>query len=159
MDHNINLLLLKSDIINNKIENSKKEYHEWIRENKKYLFPEKITKTVAYDVKVHTDKYLKYSIYINKKIEELNARPYNFLPQRNNLVPKHITINTVAMADLFPKDNKIFEYPKSELVLHSKEHQKHIWSKILKFKIRIALNLIYPYYSFYIYNYNNKIII
>lgn len=123
---------LKSDLINNKIEESKEEYHKWINENKKYLFPEKITKSVAYDVKVHTDKYLKHSIYINKKIEELNARPYNFLPQRNNLVPKHITINTVAMADLFPKDNKIFSYPKSELVLHSKDHQKHIWSKILK---------------------------
>lgn len=127
---------LKSDLINNKIEESKEEYHKWIKENKKYLFPEKITKNVAYDVKVHTDKYLKHSIYINKKIEELNARPYNFLPQRNNLVPRHITINTVAMADLFPKDNKIFNYPKSELVLHSKDHQKHIWSKILKLEKR-----------------------
>ncbi len=123
---------LKSDLINNKIEESKEEYHQWIKENKKYLFPEKVTKNVAYDVKVHTNKYLKYSIYINKKIEELGFKPYNFTPQRNNLVPKHIKINTVAMADLFPTNNKIFEYPKSELVLHSKKYQRHIWSKILK---------------------------
>jgi hypothetical protein len=124
---------LKSDLINNKIENSKEEYHSWIRENKHLLFPNKINKSVAYDVKANPEKYIKYSFYINKKIEELGKRPYQVIPQRNNIVPKNITLNSNGIVDLIDdKKQTIFQYNKSELVLHAKKHQKHIWSKILK---------------------------
>jgi len=124
---------LKSDLINNKIENSKEEYHSWIRENKHFLFPTKISKSVAYDVKANPEKYIKYSFYINQKIEELGKRPYQVIPQRNNVVPKSITLNSNGIVDLIDdKKQTIFQYNKSELVLHAKKHQKHIWSKILK---------------------------
>ena len=124
---------LKSDLINNKIEVSKPEYHTWIKENKGFLFPTKVNKSVAYDVKANPEKYIKYSFYINQKIEELGKRPYQVIPQRNNIVPKHITLNSNGIIDLIDdKKREMFEYTKSELVLHAKKHQKHIWSKILK---------------------------
>lgn len=124
---------LKSDLINNKIEISKEEYHSWIRENKSSLIPNKVSKSVAYDVKINPEKYIKYSFYINQKIEELGKRPYQVIPQRNNIVPKSITLNSNGIADLIDdKKQTIFQYNKSELVLHAKKHQKHIWSKILK---------------------------
>ena len=124
---------LKSDLISNKIENSKEEYHSWIRENKGFLFPNKVNKSVAYGVKANPEKYIKYSFYINKKIEELGKRPYQVIPQRNNIVPKSITLNSNGIVDLIDdKKQNIFQYNKSELVLHAKKHQKHIWSKILK---------------------------
>src|SRR5688572_151035 len=59
---------LKNDLINNKIEFSKEEYHKWIKENLPLLFPIKINKSVAYDVKCNPEKYIKYSFYINQKI-------------------------------------------------------------------------------------------
>ena len=124
---------LKNDLINNKIENSKEEYHSWIRENKGILFPNKVTKSVAYDVKCNPEKYIKYSFYINQKIEELGKRPYQTIPQRNNIVPKHIVLNTPAIVDLInDKEMSIFSYKKTELLHHAKKHQSHIWSKILK---------------------------
>ena len=124
---------LKNDLINNKIENSKEEYHSWIRENKGFLFPTKISKSVVYDVKANPEKYIKHSFYINQKIEELGKRPYQVIPQRNNIVPKSITLNSNGIVDLIDdKKQTIFQYNKSELVLHAKKHQKHIWSKILK---------------------------
>ena len=124
---------LKSDLINNKIENSKEEYHSWIRETKCFLFPNKVSKSVAYDVKVNPEKYIRYSFYINKKIEELGKRPYQVIPQRNNIVPKNITLNSYGIVDLIDdKKQTIFQYNKTELVLHAKKHQKHIWCKILK---------------------------
>jgi len=124
---------LKSDLINNKIENSKEDYHSWIRENKGFLFPNKVNKSVAYDVKCNPEKYIKYSFYINQKIEELGKRPYQIIPQRNNIVPKSITLNSNGIVDLIDdKKQTIFQYNKSELVLHAKKHQKHIWSKIIK---------------------------
>jgi hypothetical protein len=124
---------LKSDLINDKIKLSKPEYHDWIKETRPFLFPKKITKSVAYDVKVNPEKYIKYSFFINKKIEEMGRRPYQVIPQRNNIVPKHIVLNTVGIADLIDdKKQLIFNYNKTELVLHAKKHQSHIWSKILK---------------------------
>ena len=124
---------LKSDLINDKIKLSKPEYHDWIKATRPFLFPIKITKSVAYDVKANPEKYIKHSFFINKKIEEMGRRPYQVIPMRNNIVPKHIVLNTGAMVDLIDdKKQLIFNYNKSEMILHTKKHQSHIWSKILK---------------------------
>jgi len=146
---NEDLRNLKSDLINNKIKDSKEEYHKWINENSKFLFPLKISKSVAYDVKIHPEKYIKYSIYINKKLEELGKRPYQFIPQRNNIVPKNIVLNTSGITDLIcSKYEKLFDYSKSELILNCKKHQQHIWSKILKLeKNSIFKNKNYIFYN------------
>jgi len=117
---------LKSDLINNKIEKSNIKYHGWITENKSLLFPIKINKNVAYDVKCNPEIYIIYSFYINQKIEELGKKPYAVIPQRNNIVPKNITLNTGGIVDLIDdKEQNIFHYQKSELVLHAKKHQAH----------------------------------
>ncbi len=132
---------LKSDIINNKIENSKEEYHKWIKDNKLFLYPKTITNSVAYDVKSHPEKYIEYSFYINKKIEELGKKPYQVIPQRNNNIPKHIVLNTPAIVDIIDdKKQTIFQYKKSELLLHSKKHQSHIWNKIVKLEKKNIFN-------------------
>ena len=61
----------KNDLFYNKIEKSDVKYHKWIKENIKFLYPKKIEKNIAYDVKIHTNKYIVYSFYINAKIEKL----------------------------------------------------------------------------------------
>ena len=140
---------LKSDLINNKIEDSKEEYHDWIKQNKQFLFPNKINKSVAYDVKANPLKYIQYSIYINSKIEELGKRCYQVIPQRNNIVPKTIIINTPAIVDMIDdKKKKIFSYGKSELLLNAKKYQSHIWSKILK----LEKNSIFKHKNYIFYN-------
>ena len=139
---------LKSDLINNKIKDSKSEYHEWINTNKKYFYPEKINKSVAYDVKIHPEKYLIHAFYINSKIEELGCKTFQVIPQRNNIVPKNIVLNTSGIADYIGnKYPKLFDYSKSELVLHCKKYQKHVWSKILKLEKRSIFN--HKEYIFY----------
>jgi hypothetical protein len=46
------------------------------------------------------------------------------------------------------KKQKIFNYNKSELVLHAKKYQSHIWSKILKLEKRsIFYNKNYIFYN------------
>jgi hypothetical protein len=140
---------LKSDLINNKIEDSKEEYHQWINENKQFLYPSKISKSVSYDIKINPLKYMKYAIYINSKIEELGRKAYQIIPQRNNIVPKSIILNSPAIVDMIDdKKQKIFNYNKSELVLHAKKYQSHIWSKILKLEKRsIFYNKNYIFYN------------
>ena len=162
---------MKSDLIQNEIENSKEEFHPWIKENKSFLFPNKVNKSVAYDVKCNPERYIKYSFYINQKIEELGMKPYQIIPQRNNIVPKHIVLNTPAMVDLIDdKEMNIFSYNKTELIHHVKRHQNHIWSKILKLeKKTIFQQKEYVFYNqiitdgfscsllFILKNYKNKV--
>jgi hypothetical protein len=132
---------LKSDLINNKTVDSKTEYHDWINTNKKYLYPNKITKSVAYDVKIHPEKYLIHSFYINSKIEELERKTFQIIPQRNNIVPKNITLNTSGISDYIgTKYPKLFNYSKSKIILNCKKYQKHVWSKILKLEKKSIFN-------------------
>jgi hypothetical protein len=140
---------LKSDLINNKIVDSKEEYHDWISKNRKFLYPEKITKSVAYDVKIHPQKYLTYAFYINSKIEEFGCKTFQVIPQRNNIVPKNIVLNTSGITDYIGnKYPKLFNYGKSEMVLNCKKYQKHVWSKILKLeKKSIFHNKDYVFYN------------
>ena len=109
----------------------------------------KINKSVAYDVKCNPEKYIKYSFYINQKIEELGKRTYQVIPQRNNIVPKNIVLNTSGITDLIcSKYEKLFDYSKSELILNCKKYQHHIWSKILKLeKNSIFKNKKYVFYN------------
>jgi hypothetical protein len=132
---------LKSDLINNKIADSKEEYHEWIIANRKFLYPEKINKSIAYDIKIHPQKYLTYAFYINSKIEEFGKKVFQIIPQRNNIVPKNIVLNTSGISDYIgTKYPKLFDYNKSEIILNCKKHQTHVWSKILKLEKKSIFN-------------------
>jgi hypothetical protein len=112
---------LKSDLIEDKIETSDPKYHQWIRETRPFLYPAKLLKNLAYDVKANRKNYIKYSYYINTKIERLGGRPYHFIPQRNNCVPKYITIPTNAMIEIiYDIDLTKFEQKKAFMMSKSK---------------------------------------
>ena len=83
-----------------------------------------------------------YSFYINSKIEEYGSKKiFQVIPQRNNIVPKNIVLNTSGIADYIGnKYSKLFDYSKSDIVLHCKKYQKHVWSKILKLEKRSIFN-------------------
>lgn len=82
-----------------------------------------------------------YSFYINSKIEESGSKKiFQVIPQRNNIVPKNIVLNTSGIADYIGnKYSKLFDYSKSDIILHCKKYQKHVWSKILKLEKEVYL--------------------
>ena len=105
----------------NKIVHSKEEYHNWINKNNKSLYLDKIIKSIACDVKIHPETYLIHSFYINSKNEGLVKNTFQIIPQRNNIVPKNIFLNTSRIAYyICNKYFKLFDYAKSEIVLHCK---------------------------------------
>ena len=147
---NINIRNLKNDLLNNKIEDSKPIYHQWIKNNRLLLFPEKINVSIVYDVKANPEKYFKHAFYINQKIEELGKRCYQVIPQRNNIIPKHITLNTSAIVDLIDdKKKNIFCFGKSEILLNCKKYQKHVWKTLLKLEKKsiFKTNSKYTFYN------------
>ena len=140
---------LKSDIVQRQILDSKEEYHQWIKDNINLLLPDKFTKSIPYDIKANPEKYIKFSMYINSKTEELGGKPYAFIPQRNNIVVKNIILNTSGISDLIGSQlDKFFSYPKSKITLNCKKYQSHVWSKILKTEKRsIFDNKNYVFYN------------
>ncbi len=147
---NLEIQQLKNDLFNNKIEQSNIKYHKWINDNKFLLFPKNIEKSIQYDIKINPDKYFKHSFYINKKIEELNKRNYQVIPQRNNIIPKHITLNTSAIVDIINDKKKfLFSFNKSEMILNCKKYQKHTWKSLLKLEKKqiFKLNSKYVFYN------------
>ena len=132
---------LKYDLFNNIIEKSDKKYHDWINKNKTLLFPSHIIVSAVYDLEVNPMIFLQHFIYINEQIDNLGFKPHQIIPQRNNIIPKNITLNTYGIIDLIDdKEKNIFNYSKSELLYNGKKHQKHIWSKILKLEKRSIFN-------------------
>jgi len=140
---------LKSDIVERKIIDSKEEYHQWIKDNINLLLPNNYTKSIPYDIKANPSKYIKYSMYINNEIEKLGGKPYAFLPQRNNIVPRNVLFNTSGIADLLGSEIKdLFSHKKSKIILNCKKYQSHVWSKILKLEKRSIFNDInYVFYN------------
>lgn len=132
---------IKLDIINATINLSKNEYHAWINETIKNMLPPKIDTNIGYDSKKNPEKYLKYAFYINQKIEQTGQRPFQVIPQRNNICPKYIDLNTEAIIEIFAdREKTIFDYDKGTLHNNPKKYQSHIWSKILKLENRRIFN-------------------
>ena len=123
---------LKKAIINGHSDHSKPEYHQWLKENLMLLCPQGIVENVAYDVACNPCKYLKYAIYINKQIIHLNEKPYQFIPQRNTMIPHYITLDTTDMIDIIDNEHGLFSYTKTQIYRNIQKYQPHIWSQILK---------------------------
>ena len=78
-----------------------------------------IKKSVHYDVKVNPFDYLKGMLYMNAVLEKEEHKLFQPLPLRNNIIPKHIILDTACIVNLFSLEGKT----KSELFKAIKENQ------------------------------------
>lgn len=89
-------------------------HKEWLENNRNLLVPYLKENNINYHLKSNTYDFIKYSIYINKEIENMGFRPYQIVPQRNNNVPKNIMLDHAGIVDLL--GNKIISmFNKEEL--------------------------------------------
>lgn len=121
-------------------------YHDWIRETRKNIIPNIPEKgNVMYDVKKNPLNYLQSMYYINDQIEKINKERneknkhnkcevslFQIIPQRKNIVPKHITIDTALIKRL---GGKKYSLEKGEKL--TKENKNKIWEKGFKIHKRI----------------------
>lgn len=115
------LRLVKNDLLQlNTNYESDKKYHDWLNTHRKYI----ITKTkydkdsIYYDVCSHTQDYLKPTFYINEQLEKINdtnisidkknqIKLFQVIPQRTNIIPKYITIDTCGLINMVVDKNTI----------------------------------------------------
>lgn len=118
---------IKKAVINQDETELSKDYLKWYNKHSKHIIPENINKSVAYDVKVNPNKYIKCLIYMNGILEKESHKLFQPLPLRNNIVPKYITIDTACLINLFASKGK-----KGKLLQSLKNNKGLIWNQIFK---------------------------
>lgn len=108
-------------------EETDKMFDEWKTTHLPNILPENIKKSVHYDVKVKPFDYLKGMLYMNAVLEKEEHKLFQPLPLRNNIIPKHIILDTSCIVNLFSLEGKT----KTELFKAIKENQYDVWNNLL----------------------------
>ena len=96
---------VKYDILNNTTTCLSK-YHKWLTINRHKIVPKEYKESYYYDIKCTPQKYLPYMIWMNLELEKIDAKMYQFLPLRTDIVPKNIQFDTKSIIELFVEGKK-----------------------------------------------------
>jgi len=126
-----------------------KLFSNWKLTHLQNIIPENVKKSVYYDVKVRPFEYLKGMLYMNHKLEKQESKLFQPLPLRNNIIPKHIILDTACIINLFcpDKDKEGNKIKKGELLSNVKDNQNEVWSNLLNLKHKIFKNKHYQFHN------------
>jgi len=102
-------------------------FDEWKRNHLPNILPTTINKSIHYDLKVKPFDYLKGMLYMNCLLEKEEHKLFQPLPLRNNIIPKHIILDTASIISMFCPENT----KKGELLYNVKENQHDVWNNLL----------------------------
>ena len=113
------------------------------------ILPTEIKKSIHYDIKVRPFEYLKGMLYMNSVLEKQESKLFQPLPLRNNIIPKHIIIDTASLINLFcpEKDKDGNKVKKGELLSNVKDNQNEVWCNFLDLKNKIFKNKHYQFHN------------
>ena len=133
------LSLEKTDII----------FDDWKNIHLPNILPTEIKKSIHYDIKVRPFEYLKGMLYMNSILEKQESKLFQPLPLRNNIIPKHIIIDTASLINLFcpEKDKDGKKVKKGELLSNVKDNQNEVWCNFLDLKNKIFKNKYYQFHN------------
>ncbi len=117
-------------------------FDDWKRTHLQNILPKNIKKSVHYDVKVRPFDYLKGMLYMNAVLEKEEHKLFQPLPLRNNIIPKHIILDTACIVNLFSLEGKT----KTELFKAIKENQHDVWNNLLNLQHKTFKS---KYYQFH----------
>ena len=104
------------------------QYKKWLSDNRTKIMPVFTKLSFLNDIKIKPQKYLKHMIYINKELERLGVKQFQFLPLKK-ATTQYIPLSNAALIDLFIDDKKL---------LHNMADNKYkIWSKVFNLKHKI----------------------
>ncbi len=117
-------------------------FDDWKRTHLHNILPKNIKKSVHYDVKVSPFDYLKGMLYMNAVLEKEEHKLFQPLPLRNNIIPKHIILDTACIVNIFSLEGKT----KTELFKAIKENQHDVWNNLLNLQHKTFKS---KYYQFH----------
>uniref|UniRef100_A0A6C0HQR7 Transposase n=1 Tax=viral metagenome TaxID=1070528 RepID=A0A6C0HQR7_9ZZZZ len=124
-------------------------FDDWKNIHLPNILPTEIKKSIHYDIKVRPFEYLKGMLYMNSILEKQESKLFQPLPLRNNIIPKHIILDTASIINLFcpEKDKDGNKTKKGELLSSVKENQNEVWCNFLDMKNRIFKNKHYQFHN------------
>jgi hypothetical protein len=124
-------------------------FSNWKQLHLPNILPNEIKKSIHYDIKVRPFEYLKGMLYMNSVLEKEESKLFQPLPLRNNIIPKHIILDTASIINLFcpEKDKAGNKTKKSELLSNVKENQIEIWCNFFDMKNKIFKNKYYQFHN------------
>ena len=72
-------------------------FNEWTATHLHNILPLEINKSIHYDVKARPFEYLRGMLYMNSVMEAQDNKLFQPLPLRNNIIPKHIILDTASL--------------------------------------------------------------
>ena len=117
-------------------------FDEWKNTHLPNILPTNIKKSVHYDMKVKPFDYLKGMLYMNAVLEKEEHKLFQPLPLRNNIIPKHIILDTACIISLFCPENA----KKGELLKKVKENQYDIWNNLLNLQHKTFKSKFYQFH-------------
>jgi hypothetical protein len=115
------LAAVKRDVFNHTLE-SPEQFHRWIRKHGKRIVPEDFSIPDLYE---NPQDYLPCMIYMSRKMEKKGLKQFQFFPQRTSLIPKHITLDTKALIEIFSEQ-------KGKDLKRVNEIKDIVWGEIFK---------------------------
>ena len=124
-------------------------FDDWKNIHLPNILPTEIKKSIHYDIKVRPFEYLKGMLYMNSVLEKQESKLFQPLPLRNNIIPKHIILDTATIINLFcpEKDKNGNKTKKGELLSNVKDNQNEIWCNFLDLKNKIFKNKDYQFHN------------
>jgi hypothetical protein len=125
------------------------KFNEWKTTHLPNILPKNIKKSIHYDVKVKPFDYLKGMLYMNSVLEKQENKLFQPLPLRNNIIPKHIILDTASIINLFcpEKDKHGNKFKKGELLRNVKDNQNEVWCNFFDLKNKIFKNKHYQFHN------------
>lgn len=124
------LYVVKNDIINGTLTANDK-FHNWIKEYRYKIVPEKFEINYYYDVKCTPQKYLKYMIFMNTELEKIEGKMYQFFPIQSSIIPNHIQIDTKAIIEL------LVDKEKKQYLDNVELNKEFLWDKFFNITQKI----------------------
>ena len=128
------------------MEETEPSFDNWKTTHLSHILPVNIKNNIHYDVKLRPFAYLPGMLYMNSKLELEEQKLFQPLPLRNNIIPKHILLDTASLVSLFCPANKTEGIKKGELHKKLKENQHDIWNAFLNLKHTIFKNKHYQFH-------------
>jgi hypothetical protein len=123
-------------------------FTDWKTTHLSHILPSNIKKNIHYDCKVRPFEYLKGLFYMNSILEKKEHKLFQPLPLRNNIIPKHILLDTASIISLLSpeKDKDGNKIKKGDLLKTIKENQQDIWNGLLDMKNKVFKNKHYQFH-------------
>lgn len=93
---------IKNDILNVETNEYKSHpvYHKWIQAQKQRIMPvkQKFEKdSIYYDIQCNSQDYFPCMLFMMKQIDQQDIKVKNVFPMRNEIIPKHIRLDTTTI--------------------------------------------------------------